>query len=68
MGDPGHVYGTQTSHHLSKTIDTEYTSWSDLCSYQGGGTCDGGFQAHVGTTDVSLPVQNNTDRMNQLVR
>ena len=28
----------------------------------------GGSKTHVGTTDVSLPVKNNTDRMNQLVR
>ena len=27
-----------------------------------------GCKTHVGTTDVSLPVKNNTDRMNQLVR
>ena len=37
-------------------------------SYKGGGPCDGGSQTHVGTTDVSMPVKNNTDRMNQLVR
>ena len=30
--------------------------------------CDGGSQTQVGTTDVSPPVKNNTDRMNQLVR
>ena len=30
--------------------------------------CDGGSQTCVGTTDVSLPVKNNTDRMTQLVR
>ena len=29
---------------------------------------DGGSWTGVGTTDVSLPVKNNTDRMNQLVR
>ena len=29
---------------------------------------DRGSWTHVGTTDVSLPVKNNTDRMNWLVR
>ena len=29
---------------------------------------DGGSQTCVGTTDVSPPLKNNTDRMNQLVR
>ena len=29
---------------------------------------DWGSQTHVLTTDVSQPVKNNTDRMNQLVR
>ena len=37
-------------------------------SYEGGGLCDRGSRTHVGTTDISPPVKNNTDRMNQLVR
>ena len=68
MGDPGHMKGPQMSHHLSKTKQTEGTSWSGRHSYQGAGLCDGGSWTHVGTTDVSPPVKNNTDRMNQLVR
>ena len=68
MGHPGHMKGPQMSHHLSKTTQTEGTSWSGRHSYQGGGPCDGGSWTYVGTTDVSPPVKNNTDRMNQLVR
>ena len=30
--------------------------------------CEGESWTFVGTTDVSLPVKGNTDRMNQLVR
>ena len=30
--------------------------------------CEGESWIFVGTTDVSLPVKNNTDSMNQLVR
>ena len=30
--------------------------------------CEGESWTFVGTTDVSLPVKNNTDSMNQLVR
>ena len=37
-------------------------------SYQGGGPCHRGFWTHVETTNLSPPVKNNTDRMNQLVR
>ena len=32
------------------------------------GLCDGVSQTLVGITDVSPPVKNNTDRMNQLVK
>ena len=53
---------------LSKTAQTEWTSWSGRCSYLIRGLCDGGSRTHVGTTDVSPPVKNNTDRMNQLFR
>ena len=67
-GDSRHVYWPKMSHHLSKETQTEWTSWSGRCSYQGGGPCDGGSQTCVGTTDVSPPVKKNTDRMNQLVR
>ena len=34
---------------------------------RGGGPCDGGSHTCVGTTDVSPPVINNTDRMKWLV-
>ena len=67
MGDPGHVKGPQTSYHLSNTQQTEQTSWSGIHSYQDRGPCDGESQTHVGTKDISSPVKNNTDRMNQLV-
>ena len=30
--------------------------------------CEGESWTGVGTTDLSLPVKNNTDRMTQLVR
>ena len=30
--------------------------------------CEVGSWTFVGTTDISLPVKNNTDSMNQLVR
>ena len=30
--------------------------------------CEGESWTFVGTTDASLPVKGNTDRMNQLVR
>ena len=30
--------------------------------------CEGESWTYVGTTDFSLPVKNNTDRMNHLVR
>ena len=52
---------------LSKTAQTESTSWSGRCSYLIGGLCDGGSQTLAGTTNVSPPVKNNTDSMNQLV-
>ena len=54
------------SHHLSKTKQTEWTSLLSRHSYQGGGPCDGESRTWVGSTDVSPPVKNNTDRMNQL--
>ena len=68
IGDPRQVYRPQMSHHLSKMTQTDWTSWSGRHSYFGGGPCDGGSRTLVRTTDVSLPVQNNTDRMNQLFR
>ena len=67
IGDPGHMKGPQMSHHLSKTTQTEGTSWSGRHSYQGARPCDGGSWTHVRTTDVPPPGKNNTDRMNQLV-
>ena len=67
IGDPGHMKGPQMSHHLSKTTQTEGTSWSGRHSYQGARPCDGGSWTHVGTRDVPPPGKNNTDRMNQLV-
>ena len=36
--------------------------------YWNSGLHDGGSRTHVGTTDVSPPGKNNTDRTNQLVR
>ena len=65
--DPRHIQWLQTSSLLTKKTQTEWTSWLGRCSYQGGGLCDGVFQTHVLTTDVSPPVKRNTDRMNQLV-
>ena len=67
MGDPGHMKGPQMFHHLSKTTQTEGTSWSGRRSYQGAGPFDGGSWTHVGTTDVPLPGKKKTDSMNQLV-
>ena len=55
------------SHCLSKTMQTECTSWFGKHCYWSGGLCNSGSQKSVGTTDVSPPVKNNTDRMNQLV-
>ena len=68
MGDPRHLQGPQTSCDLSETTQTEWTSWTGRHSYQGGDPCDRGSWTCEGTTDVSLPVKNNTDRMTQLVR
>ena len=65
-GDPRHLQGPQMSHRLSKTTQTVWTSWLGRHCYWSGGLCDGGSGTHVGTTDVSPPVKNNTDRMNQL--
>ena len=68
MWEPGHLQGRKTFHRLSKTKQTECTSWSGRHSYWSGGLCDGGSKTHVGPTDVPPPVTNNTDRMTQLVR
>ena len=66
MGDPGHLQGPQTSHRLSKTSQTVWTSWLGRHCYWSRGLRDGGSRTWLGTTDVSPPVKNNTDRMNQL--
>ena len=66
--DPRHVYWPETFHRLSKTIETVWTSWLGRSLYWGGRMCDTGSQIHLGTTDVSLPVRNNTVRMNWLAR
>ena len=68
MGDPGHLQGPQTSHRLSKTTQTVWTSWLGRHCYWNRGLRDGGSRTHVGTTDVSPPGKDNTDRMNQLFR
>ena len=68
ISHPGHFYGPQMSHHLSKTIQTIWTSRVGRHCYWSRGLCDGGSRTHVGTTDVSTPIKNNTDRMNQLFR
>ena len=51
------------SHHLSKTTQNEPAGQVEVPT-----GVEVRVPAHVGTTDVSLPVKNNTDRMNQLVR
>ena len=68
MGDPRHLQGPQKSHRLSKTTQTVWTSWLGRHCYWSRGLCDGGSRTWLGTTDVSPPVKNNTDRMNQLFR
>ena len=50
---------------MSKTKQTEGTSWSGRCYYQGGGPCDARSRTCVGTTDVSLPVKKQ-HRQNEL--
>ena len=66
MGDPRHGHGPQMSHRLSKRTQTEWTSWLGRHCYWSGGQHEGGSRTCVGTTDVSPPIKNNTDRMNQL--
>ena len=54
------------SHRLSKTTETALSAVEvdvpTVVEVQVRGS-----QTHVGTSDVSPPVKNNTDRMNQLV-
>ena len=45
-GDLRHVYGPETFHSLSKTIQTVWTSWLGRCSSQGGGL-----------SEISTPVE-----------
>ena len=45
----------------------EPTGWVDIATeVEVSMTVDLGSQTRVGTTDVSPPIKNNTDRMNQL--
>ena len=57
---------THVSLAVKKNTDRMY-QLSDRHSYLGGG-CVMGSQPRVLTTDVSPPVKDNTERMNQLVR
>ena len=65
IGDSGHVKGPQMSHWMSKTKQTEWTSWSGRCYYQVGGPCAARSRTCVGTTDVSRPVKKQ-HRQNEL--
>ena len=68
-GNPGHDVGTTDIllNCQKKHRQNELPGQVDI-SYQGGSPCDGGSWTYAGTTDVSPPVKNNTDRMTQLVR
>ena len=45
--DPGHMKVPWVSHHVSKTTQTELTSWSGRCYYQGADQYDGGSRLTI---------------------